>query len=68
VYVQDRTGTHRGEYFYSTDLTMTVPEIIEEYTGRWDIETTFEHSRAYLGLESTRGWCERTVGRAEPCL
>jgi hypothetical protein len=68
VYVQDRTGTHRDEYFYSTDLTMTDTEIIEEYTGRWNIETTFEDSRAYLGLESTRGWCERTVGRAEPCL
>jgi hypothetical protein len=68
VYVHDRTGTHRDEYFYSTDLTMTPQAIIEEYTGRWNIETTFEDARAYLGLESTRGWCARTVGRAEPCL
>jgi hypothetical protein len=68
VYVQDLTGTHRDEYFYSTDVTMTAQQIIEEYTGRWNIETTFEDSRAYLGLESTRGWCARTVGRAEPCL
>jgi DDE superfamily endonuclease/Archaeal putative transposase ISC1217 len=68
VYVHDRTGSHRDEYFYSTDLSMTPQEIIEEYTGRWNIETTFEDARAYLGLESTRGWCARTVGRAEPCL
>lgn len=68
VYVHDLTGTHRDEFFYSTDLTMTPQEIIEEYTGRWNIETTFEDARAYLGLESTRGRCERTVGRAEPCL
>jgi hypothetical protein len=68
VYVQDLTGTHRDEYFYSTDLTMTPQQIIEEYTGRWNIETTFEDARAYLGMESTRGWCERTVTRAEPCL
>jgi DDE superfamily endonuclease len=68
VYVHDLTGTHRDEYFYSTDVTMTPQEIIEEYTGRWGIETTFEEARAYLGLESTRGWCERTVLRAEPCL
>jgi hypothetical protein len=68
VYVHDLTGTHRDEYFYSTDVTMTAQEIIEEYTGRWNIETTFEEGRAYLGLESTRGWCERTVLRAEPCL
>jgi hypothetical protein len=68
VYVHDLTGTHRDEYFYSTDLTTTAQQVIEEYTGRWNIETTFEESRAYLGLESTRGWCARTVGRAEPCL
>jgi hypothetical protein len=68
VYVHDLTGTHRDEYLYSTDLSMTPQQIIEEYTGRWNIETTFEEARAYLGLESTRGWCERTVGRAEPCL
>ena len=68
VYVHDLTGTHRDEYYYSTDVAMTPQEIIEEYTGRWNIETTFEDARAYLGLESTRGWCERTVGRAEPCL
>jgi DDE superfamily endonuclease/putative transposase ISC1217 len=68
VYVHDVTGTHRDEYFYSTDVAMTPQEIIEAYTGRWNIETTFEDARAYLGLETTRGWCERTVGRAEPCL
>ena len=68
VYVHDLTGTHRDEYFYSTDITMTAQEMIEEYTGRWNIETTFEDSRAYLGLESTRGRCARTVSRAEPCL
>ncbi len=68
VYVHDLTGSHRDEYFYSTDLDRTPQEIIEEYTGRWNIETTLADARAYLGLESTRGRCARTVGRAEPCL
>jgi hypothetical protein len=68
VYVHDRTGTHRDEYFYSTDPTMMPQAIIEQYTGRWNIETTFEEARAYLGLESTQGWCPKTVLRAEPCL
>jgi hypothetical protein len=68
VYVHDLSGTHRDEYFYSTDVAMTPQEIVEEYTGRWNVETTFEDARAYLGLESTRGWCERTVLRAEPGL
>jgi hypothetical protein len=68
VYVHDRTGTHRDDYLYSTDPSMTAKEIIEEYTGRWNIETTFEEARAYLGLETTRGWKRETVLRAAPCL
>lgn len=68
VYVQDKSGTHRDEYFYSTDVDMTEQQIIERYTERWNIETTFEEMRAYLGLETTRGRREKTVLRAEPML
>jgi hypothetical protein len=68
VFVRDLTGTHRDEYFYTTDLTLTPPEVVEAYAERWNIETTFAEMRSYLGLETTRGRCERTVLRAEPCL
>jgi DDE superfamily endonuclease/Archaeal putative transposase ISC1217 len=68
VFVRDRTGTHRDSYLFSTDLSLTAQRVIETYTGRWSIETTFQELRAYLGLETTRGWKERTVLRAAPCL
>lgn len=68
VFVHDRDGTHRDEYFFTTDPAMTPRMIIETYTGRWSIETAFQEMRAYLGLETTRGWSERTVLRAAPCL
>jgi DDE superfamily endonuclease/Archaeal putative transposase ISC1217 len=68
VFVRDRSGTHRDEYFYTTELTLTPAEVIEHYAQRWNIETTFEEMRAYLGLETTRGRCEKTVLRAEPML
>jgi hypothetical protein len=68
VYVHDLTGTHRDDYLYSTDVSLSPTEIIECYTERWNIETTFEEMRAYLGLETTRGRCAKTVLRAEPCL
>jgi len=68
VYVHDLTGTHRDEYLYSTDVTLSPQEIVERYTERWNSETTFEELRAYLGLETTRGWSRQTVLRAEPCL
>jgi len=68
VYVQDRTGTHRDSYFMTTEVTLTAQEVIETYTARWNVETTFQELRSYLGLETTRGWKERTVLRAAPCL
>jgi hypothetical protein len=68
VFVRDKSGTHRDEYFYTTDPALTPAEVIEHYARRWNIETTFAEMRAYLGLETTRGRCARTVLRAEPCL
>ena len=68
AFVRDRTGTHRDEYFFTTDVTMVPKAVIETYTGRWNIETTFQEARSYLGLETTRGRVRNTVLRAEPSL
>ena len=68
VYVRDLDGTHRDEYFFSTDVTMSPRQIIEMYGGRWNIETTFQELREHLGLETTRGWSRRTVLRMAPSL
>jgi len=68
VFVHDCTGTHRDEYFFTTDVRMTATQVIECFTGRWSIETTFQEMRAYLGLETTRGRKKDTVLRLAPCL
>ena len=68
VFVHDLTGTHRDDYFFTTDLAMTPKTIVETFTRRGSIETTFPEMRADLGLETTRGWSEKTVLRAAPCL
>jgi hypothetical protein len=68
VFVRDMTGTHRDEYFFTTDTHLSPPRVIGHYCGRWNIETTFQEARSALGLESTRGWCAKTVLRAGPCL
>jgi DDE superfamily endonuclease len=68
VFVHDVTGTHRDTYLFTTDPSMPVPQVIETYTARWSIETTFQEMRAYLGLETTRGRTQATVLRAAPCL
>jgi hypothetical protein len=68
VFVRDRTGKHRDEYFFTTDVTMSPRQVIETDTGRRNIETTFEEARSYLGLETTRGRCRSTILRFEPGL
>jgi hypothetical protein len=68
VFVRDLSGTHREEYFFTTDTALTPAQIIAHYASRWNIETTFQELRAHLGLETTRGWCQETVLRAAPCL
>lgn len=68
VFVHDRDGTHRDEYFFSTDRTLSPQALISHYTARWNSETTFQQLRSQLGLETTRGWCAQTVRRAAPCL
>ena len=68
VHVRDREGTHRDEYFYTTDSAMAPATIVTHYAGRWNIESTFQEARSHLGFGTTRGRCRRTVLRAAPCL
>lgn len=51
--VCDLTGSHRDEYFFSTEIRMSIRRIVESFDGRWDIEVTFEEMREHLGLETT---------------
>jgi hypothetical protein len=68
VYVHDCTGSHRDEYFFTTNTTLKPQQIVECYTQRWSIETTFQECREYLKLESTKGYGQQTVLRFTPCL
>ena len=68
VFSHDIQGTHRDEYFYCTDPAVDAAQIISWFTGRWPIETTFQETRAQLGLETTRQRTEMSVTRTAPCL
>jgi hypothetical protein len=68
VFVRDVEGTHRDEYFFTTDVGLTAEAVIGHYAGRWNLETTFQEARAHLGFGTTRGRCRPTVLRAGPCL
>jgi hypothetical protein len=68
VFVEDRSGTHRDEYLFTTDPALAPADVIGLYTARWNVETTLQECRSCLGLETTRGRCRATVVRAAPCL
>jgi hypothetical protein len=68
VWVHDGTGTPRDEYFVTTAVRWTAGQVIETYTGRWNLETTFQAMRSSLGLETTCGWTGQTVWRVAACL
>lgn len=68
VYVEDQQGTHRPEYFFSTDPAMPLEQIVGLYTRRWNIETMFQEVREHVGLGSTRRRRKNAVQRAEPWL
>ncbi len=68
VFVRDITGTHRDEYFYSTDADLTPARIGSWFTARWSIETTFQEVREHLGFETPRQYVAKSVLRTAPCL
>jgi hypothetical protein len=68
VFVHDVEGTHRDEYFYTTDPEMKPDQLVSLYTGRWSIEVTFQEVRTHLGFATPRSWCKNSVLRSAPCL
>jgi len=67
VFVREVQGTHRDEYFYTTDPLLTGTQIVSWFTARWPIETTFQEIRAHLGFETTRQRVAKSVLRTAPC-
>ena len=61
-------GTHRDEYFYTTDTSLSAEQIASWFTARWPIETTFQEVRAHLGFETPRQHVAKSVLRTAPCL
>lgn len=56
VIVRDPTGKQRDDFFFSTDLSATPEEVLQEYGGRWSIEDTFRNVKQFLGGEDPQNW------------
>jgi hypothetical protein len=68
VLVRDRQGRFETRALLSTDRRLSAREIVELYSRRWQLEVTFEETRAHLGIETQRQWNPKAIARATPVL
>ena len=52
VLVKTPDGKNAAETFFSTDTELAPSQIIRYFVLRWNIEVTFEETRAHLGIET----------------
>jgi hypothetical protein len=68
VLVKTPDGKNAAETFFSTDVSLEPIQIINYFVLRWNIEVTFEETRANLGVETQRQWSDTAIARATPLL
>lgn len=66
VYVKTSTGDHKQRVFFSTDPTMSVPEILETYARRWSTEVCFRDLKQEFGFEDSQARKRKAVERTAP--
>ena len=67
-WLKHRGGKNKAEAFFSTNLANSPTHIIEWFVLRWNIEVTFEETRAHLGIETQRQWSDQAIARTTPLL
>ena len=68
VLVKTPDGKNAAEIFFSTDVETVPAQIINWFVLRWNIEVTFEETRAHLGVETQRQWSDKAIQRSTPLL
>lgn len=68
VLVRDPKGRLDPRAYFSTCIHDGPRAVVQQFIKRWTIETTFEESRAHLGIETQRQWSDRAIERTTPCL
>ena len=63
-----RPGNRRTDFFYTTDLALSVEAILLRYTDRWAIECLFHEVKERMGFEEPQCRTEKAVERTTPFL
>ena len=66
--VRDPRGDLEPQAFLATDLDARPGDILAWFVSRWQVEVTFEETRAHLGVETQRQWSDKAILRTTPVL
>ena len=68
VLVRYPDGRREPEAFLCTDTEANPRDVLDCFDRRWAVETTYEESRAHLGMETQRQWSDPAIFRTTPLL
>jgi hypothetical protein len=68
VLVRDPRGRFDPQALLCTDQAQDPARIVRWFVQRWQVEVTFQETRAHLGVETQRQWSDRAIARTTPCL
>ena len=68
VLVRDPKGKLKPQAFLCTDQKAAPAQILDWFVKRWQIEVTFEETRAHLGMETQRQWSSPAIARSTPAI
>ena len=68
VLIRDPQGKFSSQALLCTDVQQSAVQILEYFVGRWQLEVTFQETRAHLGVETQRQWTDRAIARTTPAL
>ncbi len=68
VVVRDPKGRRRDDCFFSTDLTLTPPQILEIFALRWPLEVCFRDVKQFLGFEDPQNRVSQATQRTAPLI
>ena len=66
VLIRDPLAKLRSQALLCTDLEVAAPQIIQWFVLEWQLEATFQESRAHLGSETQRQWADLAIARTTP--
>jgi hypothetical protein len=68
VVVHDPSGRRRDDCFFSTDLTLKPPQILETFALRWPLEVCFRDVKQFLGFEDPQNRVSKATQRTAPLI